>query len=247
MMHKNFKPVHQESGFSLLELAMVLMIIGTLLGGILVAVSQTTENTRRATARNQLREVETALYGFAQVNGRLPCPALHNTNGNEGRTGASCGTAHGFVPAATLNLNGAVNSDGLLLDPWQNPLRYSVASTTSPQFTNTDSIRDFFIAGMQFTPANMLQVCSSTCAAGNELATMVPAVVISMGADWATYTSANEQANAGTGSSTLGTYNVTSDNDFVSADYAENLFDDQLIWISPYVLFNKMITAGKLP
>lgn len=237
-----------EQGFSLIEMAMVLVILGTLLGGVLVAVSQTTENSRRTTARNQLREVEAALYGFAQVNGRLPCPALHNTNGYESPIGGgTCSSGHGFVPSTSLNLNGTINSDGLLLDPWQNPIRYSVAATTYPRFTDKDSIKMFFAAGGIFDPANMLKVCpSSACTAGGELATMVPALVFSMGADWADYTSANEQANAGNGS-TLGAYNIATDGEFVAADYAEDLFDDQLVWLSPYVLFNKMISAGKLP
>src|SRR5688572_9709541 len=158
-----------ERGFSLIEMAMVLVILGTLLGGVLVAVSQTAENGRRTTARNQLREIESALYGFAQVHGRLPCPALDNSNGYESPLGGgTCNSNHGFVPATTLNLNGAINTDGLLLDPWQNPIRYSVAGTTTPEFTDDDSIRDFFDGGGIFTPANMLRVCpSSACAAGS--------------------------------------------------------------------------------
>ena len=63
-----FRP---ESGFSLIEMAMVLVIIGTLMGGVLVAVSQTTENSRRATARNQLREIETALSRIEIYGGRM--------------------------------------------------------------------------------------------------------------------------------------------------------------------------------
>src|SRR5688572_3297209 len=143
-----------ERGFSLIEMAMVLVILGTLLGGVLVAVSQTTENGRRTTARNQLREIEAALYGFAQVNGRLPCPALHNSNGYESPLGGgNCANSHGFVPVTTLNLNGAINSDGLLLDPWQNPVRYSVAATATPRFTDRTSIETFFAAGTAFVPA----------------------------------------------------------------------------------------------
>jgi hypothetical protein len=46
---------------------------------------------------------------------------------------------------------------------------------------------------------------------------------------------------------TLGIYAIATDNQFVSTDYAEDLFDDQLIWLSPYVLFNRMISAGRLP
>ena len=235
-------------GFSLIEMAMVLLIVGTLLGGVLVAVSQTTESSRRVAARNQLREIETALYGFAQIEGRLPCPATDISNGDEVRTNVGvCTNANGFVPSATLNLNGAVNSDGLLLDPWQNPFRYSVATTNTPNFADSESIKEFFGMGSQLTPTGMLKVCS-TSACTSQLATMLPALILSMGADWSSYTSDNEQANAGNRStgSTLGPYNITSGATFVSAEYAEDQFDDQLVWLSPYVLFNKMISARKL-
>ncbi|MEX1058406.1 MAG: prepilin-type N-terminal cleavage/methylation domain-containing protein, partial [Natronospirillum sp.] len=59
-------------GFSLMELAVVLTIVGILLSGVLMAVSQSAENTRRIETRAQLNGLMQALHGFAQANGRLP-------------------------------------------------------------------------------------------------------------------------------------------------------------------------------
>jgi len=53
-------------GFSLIEMAIVLTILGALLSGLLVALGQSTENSRRIEARNELRDFSEALYGFAQ-------------------------------------------------------------------------------------------------------------------------------------------------------------------------------------
>jgi hypothetical protein len=101
----------------------------------------------------------------------------------------------------------------------------------------------------------MLRVCNSVLCVSNPptdivYADSVPAVVFSMGANWITYTSVNEESNAGDGTVTLvgsRTYNVTDSNDFISTTYSEENFDDQIIWLSPYVLFNRLVSAGKLP
>lgn len=70
-------------GFSLIEMAVVLLILGTLMSGVLVAVTQTTESNRRSNARTQLRTIEEALYGYAQAFGSLPCPASVTSAGAE--------------------------------------------------------------------------------------------------------------------------------------------------------------------
>lgn len=242
------RPLQSAAGFSLMEMAVVLMIMGILMGGVLVSVSQTTLNARRATALAQLRLIEEALYGFAQTNERLPCPASAATNGIEASIGSpvtSCSISDGFVPAATLGFDGTINEDGLLLDPWQNPYRYSVRSTA---YTTVTGINTSFA-----TPAAALQICSATtCNASEILTSIAPAVVLTMGENWGTTTSAQEVENASTtapltGAVTGNSYPVNDDTTFISASYIEDQFDDQLVWLSPYILFNRMVSAGKLP
>lgn len=243
--------LRHDAGFSLMELAVVLMIIGTLMSGVLVAVSQSAANARITTTRAQLREIEEALYGFAQANGRLPCPATPASAGFEDPIGGgACTEIHGFVPNATLGFFGSVNDDGLLLDAWQNPVRYSVSGTPMA-FTDTTEIDAMFATPSSFIGgANMLRVCDTAACSGTVLTDSAPAVVFSMGANWLDYTSADEQENGGDGSATLAgvnTYVMSNSLDFVSTTYSEDSFDDQIIWLSPYVLFNRLIEAGKLP
>lgn len=247
------KALSSQHGFSLMEMAVVLMILGTLMSGVLVAVSQTTENNRRTNSLVQLRQIEEALYGYAQTNGRLPCPAIFTAvAADKGREdpqgGGACTEPHGFVPVATLGFYGPTNDDGLLLDPWQNPVRYSVAEyddngDSIPDFTSDAGISDLFSTGNLVADPDLLRVCDSDTCGGDILADTVPALVYSMGANWATYTSADEQENA----TAAATYPISDDNDFVSTSYSEENFDDQIIWLSPYVLFNKLISAGQLP
>jgi prepilin-type N-terminal cleavage/methylation domain-containing protein len=245
--------IQSGRGFSLMELAIALMIVGTLMSGVLVAIGQMAENGRIANSQAQLREIQEALYGFAQAYGRLPCPATDMST-SPNLEDITCSSMHGFVPSGTLGLDGATNADGLLVDPWQQPLRYSLiitATANNPNFSNTASIQTFFTNSTAITNPNpytsMFRVCDdNTCAEVDS--DIVPAVVLSLGKNAATYSpasSADELLNAGT--DTMSGYAIKDDYDFVSATYSEDNFDDQLVWISPYVLFNRLVSAGKLP
>lgn len=243
------------SGFTLIETAVVLLILGLVLGGLITAIGQSTEGNRRSDAQALINRVEEALYGFAQANGRLPCPASNASNGLEVLAGGGDCTfngGHGFVPAVTLGLQGRVNADGLLLDPWSNPLRYSVAQLVSGgnrAFTSLAGMQSLFAnpASLAAGPT-LLRVCNDvTCAPlpARELANTVPAVVISMGANWNAFTSADEVSNAG--NVTVGGYRLTNTNTFVSRQYNDANYDDIISWLSPHVLFSRLVTAGQLP
>jgi prepilin-type N-terminal cleavage/methylation domain-containing protein len=240
----------QQNGFSLLEMAIVMMIMGILMSGVLISVSQTTLNARRASALAQLRQVEDALYGFAESQKRLPCPASIASAGYEAITAGDCDLMHGFVPAATLGTYGETNTDGLLVDAWGNPLRYSLVITAgagNPDFSKSGSINAFFNLSTAITEGNTLKVCDDSTCTGKVLSDTALAVILTMGENWDTYSSAQEVTNAGT--STLGSYPVHTNAEvvFIASNYVENQYDDQLVWLSPYVLFNHMVSAGKLP
>jgi prepilin-type N-terminal cleavage/methylation domain-containing protein len=242
-MTKIFKA---KSGFTLVEMAIVLVIVGLMLGGLMMSLSQTRESTNRSEATTQLAEIEEALYGFAQSKDRLPCPATPTSNGVEAPVGGgTCTRQHGFVPSATLGLKGAVNADGLLLDPWNNPLRYSVTTANTNAFTTDNKIK---ITGM----APDLRVCrEAACTNTNTITSTAPVMVLSMGKNWADFDHANEKGNAGETTLSGGpsglTYRIGSDTDFVAAGYNETDFDDLITWLSPNVLYARMIQANQLP
>lgn len=246
---------HRSAGFTLIEIAMVLLILSLVLGGLISAIGQSTENTRRSEARALISQVEDALYGFAQVTGRLPCPASNTSNGLESVSDVDKGlcnlTGHGFVPAGTLGLRGRINADGLLLDPWMNPLRYSVSTLAMPDgnraFTSAAGMQSLFAEPGFLGAGSALRVCNAAgCPnAASVLTDPVPAVVISMGPNWAAFTSADEVDNAG--NVTLGVYRLTNTTTFVSRDYNPDAYDDIITWMSPHVLFSRQVMAGRLP
>lgn len=255
-------PQHsRKKGFTLIEMAVVLLVVTLLLGGLLVPLTTQIEQQKISETQKLLEEAKEALIGFALANGRLPCPASANSNGQE--SFAAGGSAvdgncsnffDGFLPAATLGFN-PVDSNGYAIDGWglpQNRIHYAVAKTTVNDipfpFTQTDGMKSATMS--KISDADLLYVCASaptvatSCGAATTLTDKAIFVVYSVGKNAAT---------GGTGSDEAANPNPNSPNNdrvFVShtqSAAAGNEFDDIVTWLSPHILFNRMITAGRLP
>lgn len=247
-----------QAGFTLVEMAMVLVIIGLLLGGLLAPLSTQMEQDKRNKTMDMLEEVKEAMLGFAMANDRLPCPAVPNSAGVEAPPGGgTCTARYGFVPAVTLGLAGPTNLDGLLVDTWGNPIRYGVTTTLSTwAFTTTNSITFGLVPDL--VVCDTVSGSNNSCSAGNTLASNIPAVLYSMGKDGAARPTSNEQRENGEARTAGGVngplgirYWVNSNGDrvFANAGYrddAGNEFDDLVTWISPNILYNRMVKAGAL-
>tara|TARA_R110002096_G_scaffold130643_5_gene279911 strand:- start:6799 stop:7572 length:774 start_codon:yes stop_codon:yes gene_type:complete len=252
----------RQSGFSLVELSIVILVMGLLLGGLMMPLSVQRENARVRDGLEQLETVQAAVEGFALLNGYLPCPATPASGGLAAPSGAACSVQHGFVPATTLNLNGQRNDDNLLLDPWGSPLRYSVSASDADgdgawDFTNAGEMQNVTMPLL----APELTVCrtatgASATACGSTNVTLTdasPVIVYSLGKDWAAFTSADELENVGAnlgGGPSASNYRVAADAVFVvrgRSDQAGSEFDDLLLWIAPNRLFGRLVDAGHLP
>lgn len=271
------KSIKKQKGFTLIEIAVVLVIVGLLLGSFIGSFSQRIETTQRQNAKKQLEDIKLALLGFASARGRLPCPTTTTGNGFEvpfnGSTIAiPCALQHGFIPGKTLGIDGAYNRDNLLIDVWGNPIRYSVTTANTNAFTTLYTVP--FAGGMRdvvmvnLTPD--LFICdgdsalANTCDAG--VATLInnaPFVVLSLGKDGSAFVTnlapnSDQGENAGeatvpvnaAGESlayTVGAGNAFVSKSYSSADSAAGQFDDLIIWASPYILYSRMMEAGQLP
>lgn len=135
-----------QSGFTLIDMAIVLVIIGLIAVGALKAASAIRENTGISETAKRTDTVVTALRTFLVHNNRLPCPAradLSETAPNyvvEARTGGNCdastqvgGTnAHrGVLPVRSLGLS-------RLPDAWDRQFTYEVTleATQDDSFTS---------------------------------------------------------------------------------------------------------------
>ena len=252
----------RQSGFSLVELAIVILIMGLVLGGIAMPLSVQRENSRIRNGDDQIAMVQSAVEGFALANGHLPCPATPASAGVADPSGGGCATQHGFVPATTLDLHGSRNDDNLLLDPWGAPLRYSVTASDVDadgnwDFTAPGEMRDVSMALLQPD----IHVCSSAAGASNTacaaasvtLSAAAPMIVYSLGKDWSSFSSPDQLENVGTtlGGGASGTsYRVADNVVFVSRSRSQaggDEFDDQLLWLSANNLFRRLADAGHLP
>lgn len=246
-----------QLGFTLVEMAIVLVIFGLLLTAFLLPLQAQRELAFQSETKTTLENARKALLGFAQANGRLPCPATSDGtatfpddtgNANPIASGA-CAQQVGFLPAVTLGIQPA-DAQGFALDGWNNRIRYVVnqadnAGDANADFTTTDGLANQGIANLQPN----LRVCSTStgitatrCSGGAEVNFLINnavAVVYSTGATFA-------QGSGGLDEDA----NLNPDGVFVSHEERGNdpngEFDHLMVWISPFVLYNEMIQAGQL-
>ncbi|MGH8487865.1 MAG: type II secretion system protein [Gammaproteobacteria bacterium] len=235
-----------ERGFTLIEVAIAVVVIALLLGSLLGPLSVRIEQADRQKTQELLDDIKEALYGFAAANGRLPCPDTdddgHGDPQNPGPGEACVGVAgnlastspKSILPSADLGVSGT--------DAWGEPFAYAVTGDFADNDENNSG------GCISTSPTTSIALCSvgticvkgSTDAVGCNVGANIPAIVVSYGANGnLALTSADETENR-----------PPHDIDFVSRGYSQNPgseFDDLVVWISPHILKNRMIAAGRLP
>ncbi len=275
----------RQTGFTLVEIAIVLLIVTILLGYTVAMFPLQQELKQYRKLDSEMDDIIGHLIGFAQVNGRLPCP---DTTGDANGLGAgvldgaedtddrfdnvdstaadgiidACKAYSGFIPTSTLGINGNIDQNGNLLDPWGQPYRYIVSDLDQ----DFDAVPASF-AGIDLVTPNgireeglsnivpLLFVCNDSdnasaadddCAdvSATNVAANVAVVIVSSGKDRGQAASNIQDENRDD------FHDGTNDHVYTSStrnDTAANLYDDRVRWISHNVLFAKMIEAGRLP
>ena len=240
MHHKN----HLQSGFSLVELTVVLVIVALLSSGLLLGLSAQRDVSSNQEAQRQLDNIKEALLAFAITNGRLPCPAiptLANTNVNAGQedrpnTSSACNLAYGALPWTSLGLPET--------DPWGQRFSYFASlKFTAPVVA--PALASFTLeTGIAPTDNSGTANIKATSASGSNLASDLAAVVVSHGPLGAgAYTTTGSKLAVAAGDEEE---NANTTSTFVSRTLSPD-FNDQLIWIAPNQLKSRLVAVGKLP
>lgn len=122
-----------KGGFTLIELAIVLTILGLLLGGGSMLLKPMMDNNKRNETKARLKVIEDALAVYAANNQDLPCPsnpalgAGAAANGLEATPGSAACTgttvSSGGVPWRSLGL-----SESDVLDGWGRRISYAITA-----------------------------------------------------------------------------------------------------------------------
>ena len=254
-------------GFTLTELAIVVVILALILGGVVLTMGAMTSAREVEQTQQQLNQAREALIGFFLRNGRFPCPAVPAVPGagagvESPAGGGTCANPYnGFLPAATLGI-GPTDPQGYLLDAWGNRIRYAVsqyvvdsppgfdAANCPPNpilnprrcylFTTTNALAQVSIPSLA-SPLPELRVCDVANCAGT-LVFPAPVVVFSTGRNFASLGApgVDEQENV-----------TVADNKFVAHEprptgAVGGEFDDLVSWISPNILYHRLISAGAI-
>ncbi len=124
-MRRYRSPITNSNGFTLLEIAIVMVIIGILAGGGIGLMRMLTERKARNTTVDYLQQVRTALISFAATNGRLPW-ADSDADGAE-----NSGSAIGTLPYLALQIAPS--------DAYKRNLRYEINANLATNRTATCS------------------------------------------------------------------------------------------------------------
>jgi prepilin-type N-terminal cleavage/methylation domain-containing protein len=153
-MKRVVSSLYKAYGFTLVEMAIVLVIVGLLLASFLSPLRMQLELRNNSETKTALGEIRDALIGYAlshsALDGRpfLPCPDTDG-DGTENRVANLCVLPEGGLPFTDLGLIGT--------DSWNNRFRYRVTLAFS------NSLTGFTLSG------------------GNVIGSLLPAVIISLG------------------------------------------------------------------
>lgn len=202
-------------------MAVVLVIFGLLLGSLLIPMSAQIDQRNYVETENEMDDYKEALLGYAAshvaTDGRPYLPCPDTDN-----DGLENRTGN-----ACTSVGGSIPWATLGLDQedsWSNTYLYRVATAFSNNATG-------------FTLSSTGNISVLDTSGGNTVASNVPVIIISKGKN-----------GAGTGADEL--ENSDNNNTFVShvpTNVSGNEFDDISVWIPTTILFNRMITASKLP
>jgi len=223
-----------SSGFSLIEMAIVLIIIGLLFGSLLTPLSAQRDRQQIKRTLKTLEEVKEALLGFAILHNRLPC----SDRDEDGLEDSPCDTnttkIEGNLPWRDLGIG--------RYDGWGRHFRYRVdkeySSSSISSSLKTDEDKKLKVRNklgdINLTTFEKYEQSDGTI----KNYSRVVAIIFSYGK--------NSKADNGN------QFTAANDATYVQDVYVEDkkdptkTFDDRLTWLSKHTLTNRLNEAKQL-
>ena len=237
----------RQIGFTLIEIAFVLLIMGLLTKTFVGPMASAQKHKLYTTTEAELQAIKEGLLAYVVATGVLPCPIAVETpfaSNASVQSSVVCNRSQGGVPAVTLSLSGAIDSQGALLDAWNRPYLYAV-SLSSHSTRGDASSPDWLVVGeassvgvphLEASLKLCLHAAQGECSMNKTRASNLAFVVLSRGKIDSDVTDEIE--------------NRDSDNIFVINDRSSDSlveFDDQLVWSSKQEVMYWMLRAAWLP
>lgn len=249
----------RNRGFTLLEVALVMLILSVLLSGLALPIGAHVAQRRHDETARRLEEAREAILGFAAAHARLPCPATE-AGGHEAfapggdATNGRCADFHGgFLPGATLGL-GELDGEGFARDAWGsrgNRIRYAVAGNAvgavAQALTRANGMQAATLAALG-AESHYLFICSTGASASasgcgpatQQLTRRAAFVLVSTGPNGGAVPAPGRDEQR----------NLDGDAVFVSrvpATGPGDPFDDVVRWVPIHLVVSRMVAAGRLP
>jgi prepilin-type N-terminal cleavage/methylation domain-containing protein len=182
-------------GFTLIEMAIVIVVIGLLLSGGLLAVGPVLNSSKTAQTNQKLDKIEQALTVYVIRYGCLPCPAngalgtvVGQSIGDGGVYAAQCLANHGSATCAVPAAGNSVVPWGTLglsqedaMDGWGNLISYVTTSALALNDNNTGA--PSMVRNVNIYSAGALEVRDANPAGTTAITTEAAYVLISHGPD----------------------------------------------------------------
>lgn len=215
----------KQTGFTLIEMAVAIVVIGLLLTSALRPFSSALEQQRIKKTNQTLEEIKEALLGYVILNRRLPCPAASydlSKDTQAGRETLKFCEQEGFLPWFDLGVG--------RYDGWGHPFRYRV----DKNYTKLAGIFETLQADKEFIVKN--RAGDDLTSSESSFSGRVVAVIYSRGK--------NNQGED---------ENENGDDTYVQGNYFEdkrnpnNTFDDRVTWLSKYILAKRLFEVKQWP
>ncbi len=248
-----------NKGFTLVEMAIVLVIVGLMIGGGFSTLGAYLDNAKQSHTKGSLKVTKQALLNYVKVNKHMPCPDVDGDGKQDagGALGTQCDSDVGTVPYDDIGLSRAITQDD-----YGNLFGYGIhkeAATSAVMGLDSEVTSEatalLGLAGSYFysqsapafnldTPptesspgslVNSYQVCrrygTEDCSVATDVEVeFIPAVIVAFNENGDS-TDLNDCSGSG---GTRETQNCDANMTLVRGVFQGGVFDDQMVTISAY-------------